>query len=46
MPSGKLFFSSSIVLRTLLESSSAFEPGDWNTGMASEGLLSRRLRTP
>ena len=46
MPSGKFFFSSSIVLRTLVESSRAFAPGDWNTGMASEGLLSSRLRTP
>ena len=35
-----------MVLRTRPESSSAFAPGDWNTGFASEGLLSRRLRTP
>src|ERR1700730_15453785 len=35
-----------MVLRTAVESSSAFAPGDWNTGIASEGLLSRRLRTP
>ncbi len=39
MPSGKFFFSSSIVARTFLESSKAFAPGVWKIGMATAVLL-------
>ena len=34
-----------MVLRTLFESSSAFEPGAWKIGMATAGLLLSRLRS-
>ena len=33
-----------MVLRTLFESSSAFDPGAWKIGMATAGLLLSRLR--
>jgi hypothetical protein len=39
MPSGKFSFSSSMVWRTLLERSSALEPGAWKMGIATASLL-------
>ncbi|CKS39985.1 Uncharacterised protein [Mycobacterium tuberculosis] len=38
-PSGMFLLSSSIVLRTLAEMSSALEPGAWNTPMPTAGSL-------
>ena len=39
MPSGKFFFSSSIVRRTSVESCSALAPGVWKMGRATAVLL-------
>jgi hypothetical protein len=45
-PSGKLYFSAAIDLRTWFEISMAFEPGDWKIGMAMAASLSRSERSP
>jgi hypothetical protein len=45
MPSGNEALSSSIFLRTLFESASAFEPGAWKIAIAAASLLLRRLRS-
>ena len=45
MPGGKSAFSRSIVARTLFDSASAFDPGDWNTAIAAASLLFSRLRS-
>ena len=44
-PCGKFFFNSSMVLRTVVESCSAFEPGAWKMPMPTASLLLSRERS-